>query len=104
MTTGHVLYVWRGLGHYPYVTDGHKSMGAADSDRDLVPRNRQSSYCFFGSLGLLALAQPGTRLLFMDTHTHTHPAAQETNHVFCLHGFDLNLVILSNSSFHREEN
>jgi len=26
MTCGHVLYLWRGLGHCPYVTDGHKFM------------------------------------------------------------------------------
>jgi hypothetical protein len=26
MTTGQVLYLWRILGHCPYMTDGHKSM------------------------------------------------------------------------------
>ena len=47
MTTGHTLYMWKGLGHCPYVTDGHKSMGvrreAEAGDRGLVPGNRQNS-------------------------------------------------------------
>jgi hypothetical protein len=60
MTTGHVLYMWRGLGHCLYVTDGHKSggggggggvgWGAVASDRGLVPGNRQSSYHPFQGL------------------------------------------------------
>ena len=26
MTCGHIFYLWRGLGHCPYVTDGHRPM------------------------------------------------------------------------------
>lgn len=40
MTIGPVLYLWRSLGHCPYVTDGHKSMGTVAGDRSLVPGNQ----------------------------------------------------------------
>jgi hypothetical protein len=68
VTTGHSLYMWRGLGHCPYVTDGHKSIRGGErtaaSDRGLVPRNRQRAYHPFRIFGFQALVQQGMRLPF----------------------------------------
>ena len=66
MTTGHVFYKWRGLGHCPYVTVGHKSMRVAASDKGLVPWEKAKCLpSSSGFLGFLALAQLGTRLASM---------------------------------------
>jgi hypothetical protein len=37
VATGHILYMWRGLGCCPHVTDSHKSMGAVASDGPGAP-------------------------------------------------------------------
>ena len=54
------------MGHCPYMTDGHKSYMAVASDRGLVPRSRQSSYCPFrvsGASKPLAQLRTGLPLL-----------------------------------------
>jgi hypothetical protein len=60
VTFGDILYMLRGLGYCPYVTNGHKSVDGFG----LVPETGKMPTVPPGSLGFLALAQLGTRILF----------------------------------------
>ena len=70
MTTGHILYPWKNLGHCTYVTDGHKSMEGCS----IVPgawylETRQNNYAVaLESPGFLVIAQPGNKLPFTVLH------------------------------------
>jgi hypothetical protein len=60
MICGHILYLWRSLGHCPYMTDDHRIMEyrAAASYHSL-----QDYLCRV--TGIIYLAQPEIRLPFM---------------------------------------
>jgi hypothetical protein len=69
MTTGHILYMWRGFGHCPYMTDILQiyeglwlvtgTWGLETGEAPTIP---------LGSQGFWALPQPGTKIPFMS-HT-----------------------------------
>ena len=74
MTCGHVSFLILNVGDFgccPYMTDGHKSIGAVTSDRAWCLGADKAPTIPSGSLGLLALAQPGTRLPLMVPHGRT---------------------------------
>ena len=75
MICGHILYLWRGLGHCPYVTDGHKSIvGSILMSGAGFPRGwDETPSALLWSPGFLDLAQPGTRLPFIVLHIPPPP-------------------------------
>ena len=78
MTCGHVLYLWRGLGHCPYMTDGHRPMESCSLMSGAWYLGAwQNAYCSLqdypcGVTGVLNLAQPENRLPFMVPHLSKH--------------------------------